>query len=403
MIDLLLISVDSLRLDHSGRATASRVRTPRFDRCSAGFAFSDRCFSVSSATRPVHTSLVTGLYPFEHGIQGQQDQCVRQGAPRLFRQCSARSMDTAIFSEAPTIFTGLDLGVPVSPLETDPGEGLLQIQRWLAASRGQGRCLLLHYWSAHAPYGAADGKALGETAQLLRQGRAEEVQRRYRRAVEDVFENKISPLLEKLDLSRWGVMLFGDHGESWTKDEFYHGTSVRNRVLRVPLYLHAPCSGNPDPASGGIISLIDLYATACGMLGLPREDKGFGVDLLGGVARGGATAGFRMAEVRPGRDAGDDRVHIGPESSPAGPSPVRWCVFDATHRLHGELEAWELEQLWTEQPVKRDVAQLAAKYLAAREAFYHESKWVHRPLEGVATRTDGDALRQRLRALGYLS
>jgi len=403
VIDLLLISVDSLRLDHAGRATDSLVRTPRFDRCSAEFAFSERCFSVSSATRPVHTSLVTGLYPFEHGIQGQQDQRVRQGAPRLFRQCSARTMDTAILSEAPTIFTGLDLGVPVSPLVADPGGGVLQIERWLAAPRGPSRCLLLHYWSAHAPYGAADGKALGETAQLLREGHVEEVQRRYRQAVEDVFEHKIAPLLEKLDLSRWGVMLFGDHGESWTKDEFYHGTTVRNRVLRVPLYVHAPYSGNPVPDRGGVVSLIDLYATACAMLGLPREDNGFGVDLLDpGAADRCATTGFRMAEVRPGMDAGDDSVLIGPDSASSAPSPVRWCVFDATHRLHGELEEWELEEQWTERPVEADADQVAARYLAAREAFYHESKWVHRPLEGMATPTDDEALRQRLRALGYL-
>ena len=217
-----MISVDSLRLDHVGRAAGSRVQTPRFDGLTDGFALSERCFSVSSATRPVHTSLVTGLYPFEHGIQGQQDGRVRQGAPRLFRQCSEGGFDVGLFSEAASIFTGLDLGAPVEALAADAGAGLEQVRQWMRRDRSGDRCLLLHYWSAHTPYGAADGLALGETAQLLRQGQVEEVQRRYRRAVEDVFENKVAPVLEELDLSRWAVLLFGDHGESWTPDELYH-------------------------------------------------------------------------------------------------------------------------------------------------------------------------------------
>ncbi|SVB09161.1 uncharacterized protein METZ01_LOCUS162015 [marine metagenome] len=397
-----MISIDSLRLDHVGRAAQSRVHTPRFDRLADGFAFSECCFSVSSATRPVHTSLVTGLYPFEHGIQGQQDGRVRQGAPRLFRQCSEGGFDVGLFSEAATIFTGLDLGAPVEALAVDASSGLEQVRRWLQRDDRFGhRCLFLHYWSAHTPYGAADGRALGETAALLRQGRLEEVHGRYRRTVEDVFENKVAPLLETLDLGRWSVLLFGDHGESWTPEEFYHGMTVRNSVLRVPLYLHVPYSGNPQPGDGGVVSLVDLYATVCGLLGLPRQDDGFGIDLLGGDSH----RAMRMAEIRPGRDAGQDwvdtRAEQGMENQPQ--APLRWCVFDDRYRLHGENEDWRLETQWTELPVGTDTDLLAAPYLRAWKAFRTESKWLQRPLaEGPMSAAEEDALRRRLQALGYL-
>ena len=68
-MNLLLISVDSLRLDFAPGVSAA-VRTPRFS-ATRDFHLCQHCFSVSSATRPVHTSLFTGLYPFEHGIEGQ--------------------------------------------------------------------------------------------------------------------------------------------------------------------------------------------------------------------------------------------------------------------------------------------------------------------------------------------
>ncbi len=349
----------------------------------------------------MHTTLVTGLYPFEHGIQGQQDQHVREGAPRLFRQCSARGMNAAILSEAPTIFTGLDLGASVGLLDADATGGLHQVEHWLSTSHAASRCLLLHYWSAHTPYGATDGKALGETADLLRQGNVAEIRRRYRHAVEQVFENKVAPLLEKLDLTRWSVMLFGDHGESWTPDEYYHGMTVHNRVLRVPLYVHVPFTGNPAPGAGGIVSLIDLYATACNLLDLPRQDDGFGIDLFGpAITDASATASHRMAEIRPGREMADDSMLV-VQPYQDGPADVRWSVFDASYRLRGEGEEWHLETQWTEQPVVEEMAARAVPYLAAREAFHHGSSWANRPLAQAAG-ADEDVLRQRLRALGYL-
>ena len=61
-MNLLLISVDSLRLDFAPGVSAA-VRTPRFSDLTRDFRICQHCFSVSSATRPVHTSLFTGLYP----------------------------------------------------------------------------------------------------------------------------------------------------------------------------------------------------------------------------------------------------------------------------------------------------------------------------------------------------
>jgi hypothetical protein len=354
---------------------------------------------VSSATRPVHTSLVTGLYPFEHGIQGQQDGRIRQGAARLFGQCRLRGDRVGLFSEAPTIFTGLEFGAPVNALDGDAGMGTEQVSGWLRQAGSDNRCLFLHYWSAHTPYGARDGKAMGETAQLLRSGHLEQVQARYRSAVQDVFENKVAPLLEALDLGQWAVLLFGDHGESWTPDEFYHGSTVRNSVLRVPLYLHVPYSAGPVAGSGDVVSLIDLYATAAAILDLPREDDGFGIDLRHATV---ADLGrFRMAQIRPGRGMADDE-HVVVEPEPDSATLLRWCVFDAEHRLHGENEDWRLEAQWTEEPIADNAVELAAPYLAAREAFYKQSKWCDRPANEPLSTAQEDDLRRRLRALGYL-
>ena len=105
-MNLLLISVDSLRLDFAPGISAM-VRTPNFCELTRDFHLSQHCFSVSSATRPVHTSLFTGLYPYEHGIEGQQSPAMRQGFPDLFDLCQEAGFSVHGFSEATDIFTGL--------------------------------------------------------------------------------------------------------------------------------------------------------------------------------------------------------------------------------------------------------------------------------------------------------
>ncbi len=392
-MNLLLVSVDSLRLDHAARASGARVRTPRFDALTRGFAFTESCFSVSSATRPVHATLVTGLYPFEHGVQGQHDQRLRPGAPRLFSRLREAGCRVGLFSEAASIFHGLDFGAPVLDLDLRPGAGLARLRAWLAESAAASRrCLFVHYWSTHTPYGAADGLAMGETLRLLRGGRREVVRDRYRAAVESLFEGGIAPLLEEIDLGAWSVVIFGDHGESWTPEEPYHGKTLRNSVLRVPLWMHVPGGGGGIGAAGEVVSLIDLHETVGAICGLEGAEPGFGRDLT--HSSGGGR--YCLAEVRPG---GDDDAAQGPEHSTAG---LRWCVLDHRHKLLGGENGWELVDTWSELPASGEaVSDLAESYRRARLEMRRRSRWGE-SAEPVSDVDGGAELRRRLRALGYL-
>ena len=84
-MNILLISIDSLRIDYVSR-TNPQIHTPRFDARTRDFCFYNGLFSASTATRPVHTSLFTGLYPFEHGIMGQSSSAMHMDLPHLFDQ-----------------------------------------------------------------------------------------------------------------------------------------------------------------------------------------------------------------------------------------------------------------------------------------------------------------------------
>ncbi len=398
-MNLLIISLDSLRRDHVSRA-GSAVHTPRFDAASSTFLHSDHCFSVSSATRPVHLSVFSGLYPFEHGIEGQRSGRQRRDIPLLFRTLTDAGYAVAAYSEAPTVFTGLDLGAPVAPLGETAAAGLGQLIPHLQAGRHEPACVFAHYWQAHAPYGAADGLAMGETLDLLRSGQLDLVRRRYGAAVTRLLEDKIAPLLEACDRERWAILVLGDHGESWDAEEPYHGETLRNSVLRIPLYLHVPFSGN-TPLPSPLQSLIDVYPTLCGILQVDPRGDSFGRD-----RRIDAPAPVYLAQINPPVPAqGLADPDLTDWASPAEVASRHWAVFDRDWKyrwLDGEVDSGVLEGTLSgcaETATPRDprVAALMQQWRHMTDT----SPYVRQSLADQTT-TDRGLLDQRLRDLGYL-
>jgi membrane-anchored protein YejM (alkaline phosphatase superfamily) len=380
-LNLALISIDSLRCDAVSR-TNPRVRTPRFDALAASFCFTDRCFSVSSATRPVHTTLFTGLYPFEHGVVGQRTPAMRPGIPHLFGLFAGAGYQVGAFSEAPEIFAGLDYAPWIAPMAAGRVEALLR--------SGRRRLLFLHCWEPHAPYGAADGRALGETAALLRLGRRKEVIRRYERAVERAFETRVAPILARLDLAEWAVLICGDHGESWTAEELYHGQTLRNSVLRVPLFLHLPFSGLRS-LPGELYSLVDVFPTIREVFALEVEYQGFGRDL-----REPERPLPYLAELTPHRpDAPGEAPLLGRR-----PPEPQWALFDARAKFTYWEESGQhrLERTFSEE-VLPDAPETAPQYLAAHREMVSASPYGGLPGKGPEA---DPRLDQRLRELGYL-
>ncbi len=64
---ILLIVIDCLRADRVSAAGYHRPTTPTIDRLAAQGVLWEQAYCVSSWTRPSVTTMLTGLYPSEHG------------------------------------------------------------------------------------------------------------------------------------------------------------------------------------------------------------------------------------------------------------------------------------------------------------------------------------------------
>ena len=103
----LLISIDCWRYDALSR-TNPTLRTPKFDLVTQDFSFADRFFVTAPATRPSHTSLFTGLYPFEHGLYGQTYLKMFDQIQNLFQIFDQAGYRTLGRSQRPDVFRFLD-------------------------------------------------------------------------------------------------------------------------------------------------------------------------------------------------------------------------------------------------------------------------------------------------------
>ena len=293
---------------------------------------------------------------------------MRQGVADFFDLCRQAGYATGAFSEAPDIFTGLSYADHIDSLPTDE-----QLAGWL--QRREPTVLFVHYWSVHPPYGAEDGLAFGEVGQLLAAGRIGEVQARYRTAIEQLFERHIAQLLTSLDLSAWAVFIISDHGQSWRDDEPYHGQTLCNDVLRVPLYYRLP---SEEPVGRGLISLIDLFPTFLSLLELEHPYSGFARDI-----RSPSPPEYYLAEIDPGPTAQQGR---------------QWSLFNTSAKFTCDQSTQRetLVETFSDQPLTTlDTRPYYQAYAALRAT----SNYVQAEFDQT---TDHALLHQRLRALGYM-
>src|SRR5256885_3848700 len=67
--DIILVTIDTLRADAVGYAGNTKVKTPFLDRiASEGLVFTN-AHAHNVVTLASHTNILTGLYPFQHGVR----------------------------------------------------------------------------------------------------------------------------------------------------------------------------------------------------------------------------------------------------------------------------------------------------------------------------------------------
>ena len=273
--DVLLVTVDALRADHVGAYGYARPTTPNFDALAASGALFTHAYAQTPHTSYSITSLMTGKYMRPLLLQGAgSDSDTWASLLRTYSYRTAAFYPPAVFFIDPDRFVPFRdgfLGFEYRKVEFMEGQGRVdQVASYLAGVEPAQRAFLwVHLFGPHEPYEAHAAFDFG----------ARDVDR-YDSEVRAADETLGALVRLFRGKSPNGVVIvsadhgeeFGDHGGR------YHGTTVYEEQVRVPLVVSAPGAVRPGRFAE-VVQTIDLLPTLLSALEIPRPPRLRGRDL----------------------------------------------------------------------------------------------------------------------------
>ena len=439
--DVLVLVVDSLREDRlSGSGRSSR--TPNLDDFRRSATAFERAYSVASTTTICTASILTGTYPFVHGIHSLAGRRLRSDLPTLPELFKANGYHTWAEMTGPLeAVTGLNRGFdeyrcrPYTEwLDTPFGDDL--VARLQTGSRPWFG--YVHLWEVHYPRRAIGRYNRSAYGELL-----------YDRAVSSL-DNQLGRLLDAVP-DDTVVVLTSDHGEylphsardewvtrlkgpaAWlkrnvpgvkrlkrrlmpllfrgmragvpTNTEGYrawlgHGFHVYESLVHVPLLVRGPGLFPSGVEISSMVSHVDLLPTLASSLELDGAQPPHlsGLDLTRAVRDGGALP----------REA----VYLQASGARRMNRPEQWLAGLRTDRykyargMHNDELPEELYDLQSDPAERENVAAalpgVTADMRTRLDGLMREEALSEPAEETSYTPEEQELLESRLRDLGYL-
>ncbi len=398
-LNVVLITIDTLRADHVGCYGYNRIKTPNIDQLAAEGARFERAFAVVPVTLPSHSSMLTGTYPMLSGMHDFSGNKLSPLQPTMASALKQAGYQTGAVVAAAVLDSrfGLNQGFDFYYDHFDfnrldeanldemerPGNEVADVTLdWLGKNTQKKFFLWMHLYDPHFPYNPPepyrteyagrpyDGEVAFADAQVGRLVRFLKEK--------GVYQNTL-------------IVLAGDHGESLGEHgEKTHGFFIYNATMHVPLIIRLPATAGGQTVEDPV-SLVDLMPTVLGAVGVEVPAQVQGKSLLTRVRGGNAQAVERERTVY--GETFLPRIHFD-WSELRGSENLKYHFIDApkpelydvakdpaeVHNLLGEKKA-------VSEEMRAKLVAMIRDYSAGKE---------------LAEKTGLDpALMERLKSLGY--
>jgi arylsulfatase A-like enzyme/Tfp pilus assembly protein PilF len=279
-VNLLLVTIDTLRADHLGAYGDADAATPTLDGLARrGFRFLS-AHTTAPLTGPAHATILTGLYPPSHGVRDNATFVLGREHPTLATLLRQRGYETAGFIAGLPLISafgfsqGFDTfnesfhAFPIGGEAKRPGNEVADaVLAWLQAPHRTPFFLWVHFYDPHAPYRPPPPFA------------APFQERPYDGEIAFT-DFELGRILDGLAATgRQGdtlVAVLADHGEALGEHgERTHAVLIYESTLRIPFLIAGP--GVPQGGSSGVgVGTVDVLPTLLGLLGqeVPRNLPG---------------------------------------------------------------------------------------------------------------------------------
>ncbi len=308
-VNVVLVSIDTLRADHLGCYGYDRNTSPEIDKLAAQSILFEEARSQANWTLPSHMSLLESRLPSD----------VRWNLPTLAQVLRDQGFATAAFTGGGLVSKdyGFARGFD-SFVESETRSGFSysypRILRWLSRPHHRPFFLFIHTYDVHVPYDPPPPyRSLfdsGKPQPLLPEDTGKivsEFKRAHRKSqklhIADLPPGARAELVALYDgeirfadgfigriigdlkwdgyWNRTIFILLADHGEEfWDHGSMGHGTTMYHELLHVPLIVHLPGGVDAGKRISYEVPLLDVGPTILGLLGIPKEVTFEGRSLL---------------------------------------------------------------------------------------------------------------------------
>ncbi|UCE43285.1 MAG: sulfatase [Candidatus Aminicenantes bacterium] len=301
-INVILISIDTLRADHLGCYGYARDTSPRIDHLAEDSVTFLNTYASSPWTLPSHVSILTSLHGVNHQVY-YNDESMDLSLITLADIMRERQFCCTAFTGGGFVSSdyGFSKGFDAysndesSTFRQDAAEHLFQlVSEWLDKQKGKNFFLFLHTYQPHNPYACPipyktmflDEGAKWRYLDLLsylggKPGIFKALTEEDRQNVVGLYDGEIrytdekliGPLVQKLKAmglyDQTLIIFTSDHGEEFYEHHGWgHGHSLYDESLKVPLIIKFPESRFSGRRIHDIVSLVDIFPTVLEELGI---------------------------------------------------------------------------------------------------------------------------------------
>ncbi len=319
-LNLILVSVDTLRPDHMGTYGYIKNTTPNIDRWAKDATVFTNAYTVVPVTYPSFIALLGGLSPFSTRISNnriaeyEKIPPISSNTRTLPKILKENGFITAAFNSNPHIssyYTNIGEGFDeYYLLSTDENKDydsfIIKTTKYIEKNKNNNKFFLwIHLLNPHWPYRppreyrcesskscdflknlnddemevlesrrkklsgwGADGDATPTKEESELYGNLYDGEIKYA----DSLIKKVLETIQQTGLDKKSLVVFyGDHGESFDHNYFFaHGAHLYNSSIKIPLIIKAPLGIKRDKINSPIQNT-DIFPTILDLLSIPSN------------------------------------------------------------------------------------------------------------------------------------
>ena len=304
-LNLVLVTIDTLRADRLGCYGYSKIETPNLDQFAQRGVVLENAVAQAPLTAPSHASMLTGMYPTVHKVRDTGGFVLQPSNTTVAAILHQQGWDTAAFVGASVLkksfgfnqgFAVYDDQMPkpgASKMASEyperrAGEVVDRAIAWLGSQSGKPFFLWVHVFDPHSPYDPP-APFREKYAGRLYDGEVAYTDQQLGRLLETV--GKKSPPENTL------IAVLSDHGESLSEHgEYTHGVFLYDATLRIAFLL-----GGPGVPKGLRVKqqarTIDLLPTLLELMGIKAPQGAQGASLRPAFAGKEVPTAYSYAET----------------------------------------------------------------------------------------------------------